>query len=177
MHNVIQEHRLVFQVKGPSSAAQLFLAIITFSSESESATHRIFLPGYHPGPASLLQRGVSLTLKPANKSGEVTYSIKSSTNLIRILTSRIIFFSPFCTSCPNAFGQGFWHRHVQEIGREEHLFKWKNTLARKLRNNRNQMVGQWWSLSSTSLALDLVVEEQPWIFQGVTALMNLGCVT
>lgn len=26
------------------------------------------------------------------------------------------------TSCPNVFGPSFWHRLVQEIGWEEHLF-------------------------------------------------------
>lgn len=38
--------------------------------------------------------------------------------LPRILNSN--FF--LSTSCPNVFGPSFWHRLVQEIGREEHLF-------------------------------------------------------
>lgn len=71
------------------------MAIVTFSSESESATNGIFLPGYHPGTASLLQHGVSVLLKPAKTSRDVADSVQSSTNLTRIVTSRIIFFFPF----------------------------------------------------------------------------------
>lgn len=36
--------------------------------------------------------------------------------------SKFSVFFFLSTSCPNVFGPSFWHRLVQEIGWEEHLF-------------------------------------------------------
>lgn len=104
-------------------------------SESESAINWIFLPGHHPStpsPTTALLSHSSWSLP--RSFGEISYSVK---NCPSPGFQRQTFF--ISTSCPDVFGPGYWHRFVQEIGREEHLF---NILSEKtfmtLHNNNKK---------------------------------------
>lgn len=128
----------------------MLLPLSTGYSESESATKWIFLPGHHPGtpsPTVVLLSHLCWSLPRSFR--EVSYSVKICPS--PGFWSQTFFIS---THCPNVFGPGFWHRLVQEIEREEHLFYIlsEKTFTQEHCTITTKKIGWWWSSSPTSLS-------------------------